>query len=119
MDDVLVERVLRLAEAVPPGRVVSYGDIAAALGTGPRQVGRVLALWGHGVPWWRVTNAAGELPPDLLPEARRRWSDEEIVVKGDGRGCRLVDCRWPAAELADAVRRIDARLSSDASPAES
>ena len=38
MDDVLVERVLRAVELVPRGRVVSYGDLAALVGTGPRQV---------------------------------------------------------------------------------
>ena len=30
MDEVLVERVLRAVEQVPRGRVVSYGDVAAA-----------------------------------------------------------------------------------------
>ncbi len=29
VDDVVVERVLRAVEQVPPGRVVSYGDVAA------------------------------------------------------------------------------------------
>ena len=51
-----------MVEAIPPGRVMSYGDIAEYLGEGgPRQVGRVMALWGGGVPWWRVIHADGSL----------------------------------------------------------
>ena len=43
-------RVLDVAEAIPPGRVMSYGDVAEYLGQGgPRQVGRAMALWGGGV----------------------------------------------------------------------
>lgn len=55
-------RVLDVVESIPPGRVMSYGDVAEFLGAGgPRQVGRVLALWGGGVPWWRVVHADGSL----------------------------------------------------------
>ncbi|MBM7816544.1 hypothetical protein JOE56_001238 [Brevibacterium paucivorans] len=35
MDETLTELVLRTVELVPPGRLVSYGDVAALLGTGP------------------------------------------------------------------------------------
>lgn len=39
-----VEAVLSVVEAIPPGRVMAYGDIAEMLGAGgPRQVGRVLS----------------------------------------------------------------------------
>ena len=45
--------VLDTVEAIPPGYVMSYGDIAEYLGRGgPRQVGRVLATSGGAVPWW-------------------------------------------------------------------
>ena len=55
-------RVLEVAETIPPGRVMSYGDIAEYLGEGgPRQVGRVMSLWGGGVAWWRVVHADGSL----------------------------------------------------------
>ena len=54
------EAVLCLVERIPSGRVMSYGSIAAVVGgAGPRQVGRVLALEGGGVPWWRVVRADG------------------------------------------------------------
>jgi len=55
-------QVLDVADSIPPGRVMSYGDIAEYLGQGgPRQVGRVMALWGGSVPWWRVVHADGSL----------------------------------------------------------
>lgn len=56
------ERVLDVAELIPPGRVMTYGDVAEWLGEGgPRQVGRAMALYGGAVPWWRVVRADGAL----------------------------------------------------------
>ncbi len=60
MDEEYVEAVLSLVEQVPPGRVTTYGTLARAVGIGgPRQVGRVMALHGAAVPWWRVVHADG------------------------------------------------------------
>ena len=54
--------VLDTVEAIPPGYVMSYGDIAEYLGRGgPRQVGRVLATSGGAVAWWRVIHADGSV----------------------------------------------------------
>ncbi|MEU6677555.1 MGMT family protein [Streptomyces sp. NPDC046925] len=58
------ERVFDVAELIPPGRVMTYGDVAEWLEEGgPRQVGRVMALYGDAVPWWRVVRADGRLLP--------------------------------------------------------
>ncbi|MGW9300350.1 MGMT family protein [Streptomyces cyaneofuscatus] len=58
------ERVLDVADLIPPGRVMTYGDVAEWLGDGgPRQVGRAMALYGSAVPWWRVVRADGALLP--------------------------------------------------------
>ena len=52
--------VLDLVAEIPPGNVMSYGDIAAALGSrGARTVGTVLARSGADVPWWRVIRSSG------------------------------------------------------------
>lgn len=60
MDEEYVETVLALVEQVPAGRVTTYGAVAEVAGTGgPRQVGRVMALHGDAVPWWRVVHADG------------------------------------------------------------
>lgn len=84
-----VERVLVAVELVPVGHVVSYGDVAELVGTSARRVGAVLKLDGHGVPWWRVTNASGELTAPLLSEARTHWAREGITVAPSGKGCQL------------------------------
>ena len=58
-----VDAVLGIVRRIPAGRVMTYGDVALAIGSNaPRAVGRVLALYGHAVPWWRVVPASG-LPP--------------------------------------------------------
>jgi alkylated DNA nucleotide flippase Atl1 len=60
--DDYASRVLDVIDSIPTGRVMSYGDVAELVGSGgPRQVGRILALWGGGVAWWRVVHADGSL----------------------------------------------------------
>ncbi|WP_022910445.1 MGMT family protein [Aestuariimicrobium kwangyangense] len=111
MAEDLVERVLRAVDLVPAGRVVSYGDIAALVGTGPRRVGAVMSAWGSSVTWWRVTSASGDLPPDLAVEASAHWRDEGITIKPSGRGCRIGAHRADLARWADAY---DASLGASA-----
>lgn len=110
MDDVLVERVLRAVEQVPVGRVVAYGDLAALVGTGPRQVGTIMRLYGSNVAWWRVTNASGDLPPAILDEARTHWASEGILGKANGRGTSMREYRADLVALATAYQRAVADL---------
>jgi len=82
-------RVLDIAESIPPGRVMSYGDIAEYLGEGgPRQVGRVMALWGGGVPWWRVVHADGGLLQGHEREALRHYRTEGTPLRLGANGMR-------------------------------
>jgi alkylated DNA nucleotide flippase Atl1 len=54
------EKVLDTVDLIPAGRVMTYGDVAEWLDEGgPRQVGRVMALYGGAVPWWRVVRSDG------------------------------------------------------------
>lgn len=94
-----MERVLRAVEQVPRGRVVSYSDVAALVGIGPRQVGTILSTYGSNVTWWRVTNASGDLPVQLMDEVRERWALEGILLKPNGRGCRIGEHRADLARL--------------------
>ena len=60
--------VLELVGAIPPGRVMTYGDVAAALGSRrARAVGTIMANCGADTPWWRVIRAGG-LPPRGLED---------------------------------------------------
>jgi alkylated DNA nucleotide flippase Atl1 len=77
------ERVLDLVERIPAGKVMSYGDVAEYLGEGgPRQVGRVMSVWGGGVPWWRVIRTDGTPPPGLEAECHARWRAEGTPMRG-------------------------------------
>lgn len=86
--------VERLVEAVPAGRVVSYGDVSAVLGRGTaRTVGQVMAR-SQGLPWWRAVRADGTLPTGLTPEAVAAWAEEGIAHRDgvvDLRAHRLTD----------------------------
>jgi alkylated DNA nucleotide flippase Atl1 len=102
--DDYVDQVLQVVEAIPPGRVMSYGDIAEYLASGgPRQVGRVLATYGGGVAWWRVIHADGTPAPGHDLAALKHYRAEgtplrsaDIPVRVDMRAA-----RWPGPDAAD------------------
>jgi alkylated DNA nucleotide flippase Atl1 len=78
-----VETVLSLVEQIPRGHASTYGAIAAAVGRGgPRGVGRVMATWGGGVPWWRVVRADGSLPESHQRDALSHYREEETPLRG-------------------------------------
>jgi len=82
-DERYVEAVLSLVERIPMGRATTYGVLADAVGRGgPRQIGRVLALYGAPVPWWRVVRADGSLPDSHQREALARYREEGTPLKG-------------------------------------
>lgn len=61
--------VAEVVRMIPPAHVMTYGDVAAALGSrASRAVGKVMAHEGAGLPWWRVVRAGGH--PPLHHEAR-------------------------------------------------
>ena len=98
MDEAYVEAVLRVVEQVPPGRVTSYGAVVDAVGRGgPRQVGRVMAAYGGGVPWWRVVRADGTLPESHRIAAGAHYRRERTPVVRGSDGALRVDvrrCGW-------------------------
>jgi alkylated DNA nucleotide flippase Atl1 len=77
-----VERVLDVVELIPPGRVMTYGDVAEWLGAGgPRQVGRAMALYGSAVPWWRVVRSDGVLLPGHELRALDHYREESTPLR--------------------------------------
>jgi len=92
-------RVLDVVETIPVGKVMSYGDIAEYLGEGgPRQVGRVMALWGGGVAWWRVVHANGSLLAGHERVAVSRYREEgtplRLAADGSPSGIDMRRARW-------------------------
>ncbi|MEV4431642.1 MGMT family protein [Streptomyces sp. NPDC049585] len=90
------ERVLSLAERIPPGKVMTYGDVAEWLGDGgPRQVGRVMALYGGAVPWWRVVRADGRLLHGHERRALEHYRAEGTPLRpGDTPRVAMATARW-------------------------
>ncbi|CAN5291046.1 hypothetical protein BH09ACT6_BH09ACT6_13760 [soil metagenome] len=69
--------VLKLVDSIPAGKVLSYGDVAALLGSrAARAVGTVMARSGGRHAWWRVVRAGGH-PPRGLEEAALVHYEEE------------------------------------------
>lgn len=78
-----VEHVLEVVRAIPPGHVMTYGDVAAVLGSrGARAVGTVMARYGADVPWWRVIRAGGFAPKGHERRARTHYVAEGTPLLG-------------------------------------
>ncbi|MGI8393612.1 MGMT family protein [Leucobacter sp. W1038] len=78
-----VDAVLDVVARIPAGRVMTYGDIAESLGSNsPRGVGRVMALYGHAVAWWRVVPASGHPPQGHSRLALPRYLEEGTPLRG-------------------------------------
>ena len=87
------ERVLAAVEAIPPGRVMTYGDVAEYAGIrSPRSVGRVLSMDGGSVPWHRVLKSDGRCAHHLYDEQRQRLLAEGVRFTGDR--VDLAQFRW-------------------------
>ena len=81
------EKVWAMTARIPKGKVVTYADIARALGTtGYRAVGNALNRnpYAPGVPCHRVVGSDGSLTgfASGLEEKRRMLNDEGVRFKG-------------------------------------
>ncbi|WP_459961768.1 MGMT family protein [Nocardia sp. IFM 10818] len=80
-----IERVRELVASIPPGRVATYGDIAAAAGLStPRTVGWIMRTDAADLPWHRVLRANGTPAPHLADRQLRKLAEEGCPVT-DGR----------------------------------
>ncbi len=76
----LIKEVLSVADSIPPGRVMSYGQIAEAIGRpkNSRLVGKIMSLQDtegdH--PCHRVVNHAGRTVPG--------WTDQRAMLEAEG-----------------------------------
>jgi methylated-DNA-protein-cysteine methyltransferase related protein len=93
MDEELHERVRELIRSIPPGRVASYGDIAAlASAPTPRLVGRILSEDGHDLPWHRVLRANGTPAQGLARRQLELLRAEGVLA--DGEKISMPTYRW-------------------------
>ena len=83
-------RVYAFVRCVPRGRVVTYGQVARALGApgAARTVGWAMRVSPESVPWHRVVNARGEIvlrPTTGYHEQRARLKAEGVRFNRAGR----------------------------------
>ena len=90
--------VYRLVRQIPRGRVVTYGQLAALLGSprAARAVGYAMKRGPHNIPWQRVVNTRGgiSLRADVSGMITQR-----VLLEGEGIGFRrdrvdLARYRW-------------------------
>lgn len=78
--------VYQIVLQIPPGKVSTYGRIAAItpIPRGARGVGWALAglseQEAHVIPWWRVVNAAGRISNPFHGELQRALLEEEGII---------------------------------------
>ena len=87
------QRVYALVRQIPPGMVVTYGQVAALLGSphAARAVGYALRALqaGADVPWQRVLNHRGQISPRYPAEGpllqRLLLEEEGVIFDADDR----------------------------------
>ncbi len=80
----LAGRMLDVVATIPPGRVSTYGDVAARAGSrSPRLAGFVLSnLADEHTPWHRVLRSDGTPAPHLADEQLARLRAEGVLATG-------------------------------------
>ena len=96
----LKETLWQLVAAIPPGRVASYGQLAALAGypSHARYVGTTLNHLPRDstLPWFRVLRSSGEL---AFTPGSRAWERQKALLEAEGvlfRGNKvpLAEYRW-------------------------
>ena len=87
LDERLIYEILSVVSEIPPGRVASYGQIAALIGRehNARLVGKVLSMaefYGD-YPYHRVVNHAGRTAPGFLLQ-RPLLEQEGVLFRPNG-----------------------------------
>lgn len=84
--DLFTERVVHIIQSIPAGRVMTYGQVAAAAGNprGARQVVRVLHSMSakHNLPWHRIINAQGGISTPSDREEKGGLQRELLEAEG-------------------------------------
>ncbi|MBB5017283.1 methylated-DNA-protein-cysteine methyltransferase-like protein [Chitinivorax tropicus] len=109
------QRFYAIIRHVPPGKVVTYGQVAelAGLPRRSRLVGHALKMMPEplNIPWWRVVNSQGRISPRGLSgsdEYQRLLLEEEGVVFSDVGKIDLRCFQWqPDAERAVLLCGLD------------
>ena len=87
LNESLIKEALDIADSIPPGRVMSYGQIAALMGRpkNARLIGKIMSLQDQSGdhPCHRVVNSAGRTVPGWT-EQREMLEAEGVEFKANG-----------------------------------
>ncbi|MBQ7638372.1 MAG: MGMT family protein [Clostridia bacterium] len=90
------EKVYSVVSKIPYGKVLSYGDIAALIGSpkAARQVGWAMRNCPDNLPWQRVVMKDGTVTGGAYADVRRELlRAESVCFLPDGR-VDMKTCRW-------------------------
>ena len=80
LNESLIREALAIADSIPPGRVMSYGQIAALMGRpkNARLVGKIMSMQDRfgNHPCHRVVNSAGRTVPG--------WTKQRELLEAEG-----------------------------------
>lgn len=76
------DRVYRIVQGIPSGRVMTYGQVAQRVGTSARAVGWAMSQAPDGVPWHRVVNARGACSTEARAGFPRRYQQSLLEAEG-------------------------------------
>ena len=90
-EETLLDLVHARVRLIPPGQVMSYGQVGDEAGCSAREAGWAMnqAVDGGDVPWQRVVGASGNLPigkrsPFLAQRQRELLEGEGVTFKENG-----------------------------------
>ncbi|ARF14426.1 MGMT family protein [Sporosarcina ureae] len=80
------EQAVAIIQAIPPGRVMTYGQVAAEAGNprGARQISRILHSMSakYELPWHRIINAQGGISTPENAEGNGETQRERLLAEG-------------------------------------
>ena len=114
-------QVWEIVRQIPPGRVATYGQVAALIpppegvnlrqyeAQSPRWVGAAMAACPDEIPWHRVINAQGKisLRPGAGPAVQRQRLEAECVVFDDKDRVSLKRFAWEAVRKEEPPKPAD------------
>jgi len=89
-DNTLLDLVHARVRLIPPGQVMSYGQVGDEVGCSAREAGWAMnQAHGGDVPWQRVVGSDGYLrigrrSPELMQEQRKLLEGEGVTFKENG-----------------------------------
>ncbi|ANF95277.1 MGMT family protein [Paenibacillus bovis] len=99
------ERAVHIIRSIPAGKVMTYGQVAAAAGSprAARQIVRILHSMSrkYRLPWHRVVNKYGEIAvkeEESSFEQRALLEEEGVIFNGERRIDLVTYSYWPSDE---------------------